>query len=218
MPELSICVTRLVTPTISLDSHHMLRALPLLVLLACPSTRGFVASDRPLTARHFTFADTERTLPCQLSSKSPPLLCVDSARLRRALPRMLESPFKLPYEIPKMPKPFSDYEWDDSYPGTFKPGKRRENQDLEEVLEFWEGRPNPAALELPQDVQWQIPQKPPEDILSWLSRIGILADEVDEDQGSEGGGAAKGDSLLDDEFDLDEDVEEDAMLSDSIEI
>ena len=35
--------------------------------------------------------------------------------------------------MPEMEKPFADYEWDDDYPGTFKPGKRKEGMDLDEV-------------------------------------------------------------------------------------
>merc|ERR1719326_2012585 len=60
-----------------------------------------------------------------------------ASRLRAA--RMLEPPFELPYEVPKQPKPFSDYEWDDSYPGTFKPGTRGENYDMDEVEKMWKG-------------------------------------------------------------------------------
>ena len=117
--------------------------------------------------------------------------------------RMLESPFELPYKVPEQPKPFADYEWDDDYPGTFKPGKRMENYDLDAVLEIWEGRDNPACLELPQDMQWQVPLGPPEDILSWLSRIGMLEEEVEVEE-ADVPVTQRGDSLLDDEFDLDE--------------
>jgi hypothetical protein len=92
-------------------------------------------------------------------------------------PRMQEPPLPLPYTVPKQAKPFADYEWDDDFPGTMKPGKRRENYELDEVLEAWEGRDNPACLELPQDVLFQVPMAPPEDILSWLERIGLLDDE-----------------------------------------
>ena len=107
-------------------------------------------------------------------------------------------------------------------PGTFKPGKRGENYNLEDVLEMWEGRENPACTILPQDQLWQVPLAPPEDILSWLSRINLL-DEEDEEGGEEG--APRGDSLLEDEFDLDEDADatvlgatepEGAMMSDDI--
>ena len=86
-------------------------------------------------------------------------------------------------------------------PGTFKPGKRKENYPLDDVLEMWEGRENPAATFLPQDQLWQVPLAPPEDILSWLSRIGLLQTDEPED----GDQAPRGDSLLEDEFDLDED-------------
>ena len=52
----------------------------------------------------------------------------------------------------------------------------------------------------------QVPLAPPEDILSWLNRIGLLEEEgQDEDEGP--GGQS---SLLDDEFDLD--GEDDAVL------
>ena len=74
---------------------------------------------------------------------------------------MQEPPFQLPYDVPKIPKPFSDYEWDPEFPGTFKPGiKNRENYDLEDVLEMWEGRDNPACMQLPQDQLWQVPLAP----------------------------------------------------------
>ena len=109
----------------------------------------------------------------------------------------------LPYEVPKQEKPFADYEWDDSFPGTFKPGTRGENQDLAEVLEMWKDRENPACMELPQDQLWQVPLAPPEDILSWLNRIGLLAEE-DETLEEE---KTRGDSLLEDEFDLDDDAQ-----------
>ena len=88
-----------------------------------------------------------------------------------------------------------------SDPGTFKPGKRSENCDLEDVLKDWEGRDNPSATFLPQDQLWQVPLAPPEDILSWLSRIGLLEEE--EEDGEES--MPQGDSLLEDEFDLDDD-------------
>ena len=114
---------------------------------------------------------------------------------------MLEPP-PLPYEVPKMPKPFADYEWDQDWPGTFKPGKRAEQFTTEDVLDMWEGRDNPACLELPRDQQWQVPLAPPEDILSWLSRIGLLEDDpMDQDSQD---GQPRGDSLLEDEFDLDD--------------
>ena len=49
----------------------------------------------------------------------------------------------------------------------------------------------------------QVPLAPPEDILSWLTRIGLLEkeDAVAEEEDGFGGG----DNLLDDEFDLDDD-------------
>lgn len=68
---------------------------------------------------------------------------------------------------------------------------------------MWEGRDNPACTILPQDQLWQVPLGPPEDILSWLTRIGLLQD--DEAEESEDG-ATRGESLLEDEFDLDEDA------------
>ena len=103
-----------------------------------------------------------------------------------------------------MPKPFADYEWDPEFPGSFKPGTRGENQNLDEVLAEWEGRDNPACMQLPQDQLWQVPLAPPEDILSWLKRIGLLEEEdalQDEEEM-----LGRGDSLLDDEFDLDEEA------------
>ena len=122
------------------------------------------------------------------------------------------TPINLPYELPPQPKPFSDYEWDESFPGSFKPGLRGENYDLEDVLEMWEGRDNPACMELPQDQLWQVPLAPPEDILSWLSRIGLLdngeAGQDDEEN------LGRGDSLLDDTFDLD-DVDDDEGTAES---
>ena len=57
-------------------------------------------------------------------------------------PRLQEPPFPLPYEVPPLPKPYADYEWDDSYPGTMKPGKRTENRDMTEVMEMWEDKEN----------------------------------------------------------------------------
>jgi hypothetical protein len=114
---------------------------------------------------------------------------------------MQEPPFPLPYDIPPQPKPFADYEWDDDFPGTFKPGNKGENYNLDDVLEMWEGKENPACMELPQDQLWQVPLAPPEDILSWLKRIGLMEEE--ETNTEEDGSLARGDSLLDDEFDLD---------------
>ena len=68
-------------------------------------------------------------------------------------------------------------------------------------MEMWEGRDNPACLELPQDQLWQVPLAPPEDILSWLSRIGLLADDEDAEDPA---APRNADMLLDDEYDLDE--------------
>lgn len=57
----------------------------------------------------------------------------------------------------------------------------------------------------------QVPLAPPEDILSWLQRIGLLEEAEgaagDEDQ------TLRSDRLLDDEFDLDAEDEEDAAIS-----
>ena len=112
--------------------------------------------------------------------------------------RMQDPPFPLPYEVPPIPKPFSDYEWDDSYPGTMRPGLRTENRELDDVLEDWEEKENGNVMELPRDQLWQVPLKPPEDILTWLARIGLL------DESDDGDDSTRADSsLLDDEFDLD---------------
>ena len=143
------------------------------------------------------------------------------ARARHAAPTLLEPPFKLPYDVPPLPKPFADYEWDPSFPGTFKPGTRGENADIDEVLERWKDRDNPACMELPQDQLWQVPLAPPEDILSWLQRIGLLESEAA--AGEEEESLGRGDSLLDDEFDLDEDAlmgegMPDGGLGDSIDV
>lgn len=141
---------------------------------------------------------------------------------RYAPPQLLDQPLPLPYEIPKMEKPFADYEWDPTFPGSFKPGTRRENRDLDDVLAEWEGKENPACMEMPQDQLWQVPLAPPEDILSWLQRIGLLED--DEAAGEEADFVGRGDSLLEDEFDLDEDaiaeggLAVDAGISDSIDM
>ena len=52
--------------------------------------------------------------------------------------------------------------------------------------------------------------KPPEDILTWLARIGLLDESDDADDSSRADS-----SLLDDEFDLDgSDVSEESMFSD----
>lgn len=123
---------------------------------------------------------------------------------------MMEPPFPLPFEIPDLPKQYSDYEWDDGYPGTLKPGKREEMYSLEAAFKLWEGKENPACIELRQDELWEVPIPPPEDILSWLDRIGLLSDEVDEvDEVLEKDFSTEP-SLLEDEFDLEDgDVEGD---------
>ena len=133
--------------------------------------------------------------------------------VRASAPQLLEVPRdRLPYTVPDQPKPFSDYEWDPAFPGTFKPGTRGENQDIDQVLEDWKDRDNPACMQLPQDQLWQVPLAPPEDILSWLKRIGLMVEEDDGQQQEEALG--RGDSLLDDEFDLDEDgIDESATAS-----
>jgi len=146
-----------------------------------------------------------------------------AVRLRAAPPRMpqlvmQEPPLPLPYEVPPLEKPFADYEWDDSFPGTFKPGTRGENYDFDTVLEMWDGKDNPACTELPQDQLWQVPLAPPEDILSWLSRIGLLEEEETREEEEV---TARGDSLLDDEYDLEEGAGIDGLetsLSDTIEM
>ena len=54
----------------------------------------------------------------------------------------------------------------------------------------------------------QVPLAPPEDILSWLKRIGLLEEEkVEEEEEA----LSRGDSLLDDEFDLDDEEAVQAM-------
>ena len=131
------------------------------------------------------------------------------AAVRAPSPLLLEVPrSRLPYEVPPMPKPFADYEWDPTFPGTFKPGQRGENADLDEVLEEWKDKENPACMELPQDQLWQVPLAPPEDILSWLKRIGLLEEEETGQEEDEILG--RGDSLLDDEFDLDDPDEDES--------
>lgn len=122
-------------------------------------------------------------------------------RPRHASPVLQTPPFTLPYDTIGYEKPFADYEWDPSFPGSFKPGTRRENQDLDDVLAEWEGKDNPACMELPQDQPWQVPLAPAEDILSWLSRVGLLTEEENSGEDDEVP-APRGDSLLEDEFDL----------------
>ena len=53
-------------------------------------------------------------------------------------------------------------------------------------------------------VREQVPLAPPEDILSWLARVGLLEAEDGVAEEDDGFGAA--DSLLEDEFDLDDDA------------
>ena len=48
-------------------------------------------------------------------------------------------------------KVFSDYEWDPDFPGTFKPGLKRENYDFDEVVEMWKDRPNENVMRLHLD-------------------------------------------------------------------
>ena len=64
---------------------------------------------------------------------------------------------------------------------------------------------------MPDPSQWKsalprerksVPLAPPEDILSWLGRIGLLEEEEAEEEEEI---SSRGDSLLDDEFDLDDD-------------
>ncbi|EOD19330.1 hypothetical protein EMIHUDRAFT_242945 [Emiliania huxleyi CCMP1516] len=100
-------------------------------------------------------------------------------------------------------KVFSDYEWDPDFPGTFKPGLKRENYDFDEVVEMWKDRPNENTLHLPL--------KPPERILDWLARKGLLSEP--EQEGEEGARAESG--LLDEEFDLDEADEEGGGMGDA---
>ena len=118
------------------------------------------------------------------SSFVPPPASAVAARPspRAAAARLQEPPFPLPYSVPPLQKPYSDYVWDDSYPGTLKPGTLKENIDLDEAFEMWEGRENANMMELPQDELWQVPMPPPEDILSWLNRIGLLQETPDEDE------------------------------------
>ena len=148
------------------------------------------------------------------SSFVPPPASAVAARPspRAAAARLQEPPFPLPYSVPPLQKPYSDYVWDDSYPGTLKPGTLKENIDLDEAFEMWEGRENANMMELPQDELWQVPMPPPEDILSWLNRIGLLQETPDEDEES-----LADSSLLDEEFDLDdEDSDSKAPLQDSV--
>lgn len=146
--------------------------------------------------------------PGAAAAFAPGCVACQATAVRRASARMLEPPFKLPYEVPPMPKVFSDYEWDDSYPGTFKPGKRKEDWSTDDVFELWKDRENPNAIEMPRDELWAVPLAPPEDILSWLDRIGLLDDAPEEEPAVK----VAESSLLEEEFDL-EDGESDAELA-----
>lgn len=115
---------------------------------------------------------------------------------------MQEPPFPLPHEGPAMPNVYSDYEFDPDFPGTMKPGNRLENRELSTVLEEWEDRPNPNCMQLPQDMLIHVPLKPPEEILTWLDRRGLLDTEEDEDVVP-----ARDVGLIDEEFDLEDDPE-----------
>lgn len=138
------------------------------------------------------------------TSISPPLHSSPPLSKRTPPLRMVEAPFPLPYEMPKQDKVFPDYEWDDDYPGTFKPGKRPEMYSLDDVFALWEGKENPACIELPQDELWEVPTSPPEDILSWLERIGLLDDEAGEGDDTMDKDLSTDSSLLEDEFDLED--------------
>ena len=128
--------------------------------------------------------------------------------------QMLEPPFKLPYHVPTLPKPYADYVWDDAYPGTLKPGTREEDWSTDDVFKLWENRDNPNSIQLSSDELWAIPLPPPEDILSWLDRIGLLDDDEDADEG----GNLADSSLLDEEFDLEEgDADSDLGLGSMLE-
>jgi hypothetical protein len=169
------------------------RGVPLALLALDPAAAAFHGEAGARSAAAFPVVQRGLTL---LQPRYTHMRC---QRLR-----MLESPYKLPYDVPSMPKPFADYEWDDSFPGTFKPGTRRENYELDDVLEMWEGRENPACVEIPQDQLWQVPLPPPEDIVSWLARIGLLEEDEDE-AGEDGSPTRSGEIELGEEFDLDED-------------
>ena len=77
-----------------------------------------------------------------------------------------------------MEKPFSDYKWDPDHPGSMPPGIAREMYEIEDVEAMWEGRDNPACTEYPSDQYIEDPRKPPEDMLAWLDRIGMLSERV----------------------------------------
>jgi len=111
-------------------------------------------------------------------------------------PPFLKDPF---YEYKEPPKIYPDYEWEDSYPGTLKPGTKKTAHELDDVMAEWEGKENENVMAFPQDELIHIPLKPPEDILAFLARRGIL-DTADD--AAERAPEVAGDALLDDEFDL----------------
>ena len=123
-------------------------------------------------------------------------------RPRHAPLRLQEPPFPLPYEVPEQEKPFRRLCLGPRFRHLQAGDAHGENYDLDVVLEMWKDKENPACMELPQDELWQVPLAPPEDILSSARRIGLLEEEEAED-GEEI--SSRGDSLLDDEFDLDDD-------------
>ena len=69
---------------------------------------------------------------------------------RLRAPRMQEPPTKEndPFyaEVPA-PRAFSDYEWDESFPGTLKPGLAKDNYDMDDVMQAWEGKEFEAVLD-----------------------------------------------------------------------
>uniref|UniRef100_A0A7S3TU05 Uncharacterized protein n=1 Tax=Strombidinopsis acuminata TaxID=141414 RepID=A0A7S3TU05_9SPIT len=111
-------------------------------------------------------------------------------------------------------KLYSDYIWDPEHPGSFKPGLTRENYNLDDVREMWKDKPNENVMRFPIDEFIHLPLKPPEGILEWLDRKGLLSDDEDEsgdDLSQEDAG------MLDEEFDLeggDEEAITDASLLD----
>ena len=103
-----------------------------------------------------------------------------------------------------------DYVWDDSYPGTPKPGTLKENIDLDEAFEMWEGREREhdgaaaGRAVAGADAAGGHPE------LAQPDRA--AAGDPDEDEES-----LADSSLLDDEFDLDdEDSDSKAPLQDSV--
>jgi len=126
---------------------------------------------------------------------------VHRSACRTSTPQLLEPPFPhWFYDKQPEQKKYSDYVWDPDFPGTLKPGLKDEQYTLDEVFEMWEGKENPNVMEYPQDEVIQLPLKPPEDILAWLERRGLL-DTVSDDDEDE---MTASDTLLDDEFDLDD--------------